>query len=242
MDVGRRQVAQAVLHRLGHRTGCRAVSVGDAGGQVLLEGCVAPVLQPVHRIAGQVVGVPALLHRAGIGVRGVETLRRGARRMALRAMAHRLDEVGATVPVRRPAGIGREAVVGIVDQVPADHHRADIVRERHPVRRRRRMHRGQAEQVGLDGERILARHQRVGVVWHRRIEMLAAAGNARVQHPHELVVGVVADAGLPVGRDVGRVQHAHRQREGAARRRTCRRRRRCGRPGSPPPGSGTRRA
>jgi hypothetical protein len=80
------------------------------------------------------------------------------------------------------------------------------------------MHRRQAEQIGPDGERIVARHQREGIVGHRRIQVLAGAADALMHHPHPFVVGVALDAGFIVRCDIRRIQRVERRGEGAATR------------------------
>ena len=45
--------------------------------------------------------------------------------------------------------------------------------------------------------------------------MLAIAADASAQHAHPIVVRVTGDAGLRIGRDVGRIEHAERQLKGA---------------------------
>ena len=73
------------------------------------------------------------------------------------------------------------------------------------------MHRRQAEQIGLDRQRIGVGHVGIGGVRHRRIKPCAVAADAAMDRVKKILVAVIADAGFLVGRDVGRIQRAERQ-------------------------------
>ena len=91
-----------------------------------------------------------------------------------------------------------------------------VERKGERVRARRRVHRRKAEQRGLDGERVGVAHVGVRGERHRRIEIGAVAADAAMHGAQEIRIAVVADAGFPVGRDVGRVDGAEGQGEGKA--------------------------
>ena len=73
------------------------------------------------------------------------------------------------------------------------------------------MHRQQAEQIGFDRERIRICKVSVGRIRHRRIQPRAVAANAAMQRVQEILIAVIADAGVFVRREVGRIQRAERQ-------------------------------
>ena len=54
----------------------------------------------------------------------------------------------------------------------------------------------------------LSRHQRIGRIGKRGIEMLATLADSLMQGPEEFLVAPSPDARLPVGSDVGRVDRA----------------------------------
>ena len=136
--------------------------------------------------------------------------------MAFAAMRQRLGEIGAAVPLRRLRGVGLEARIRIEQRRPETHRPALVERERQRIGGRRRMHRRQAEQIGLDRQRIGVGDVGVGGVRHRRIEPRAVAPHAAMHRVEEILIAVIADAGFLVGRDVGRVQRAERQLEAEA--------------------------
>ena len=76
------------------------------------------------------------------------------------------------------------------------------------VGRRRVFDRLEAEQIGLDGKRIVARHQSVGGIGKGRIETLAVLADPVVQRPDKFVVAPGADARFGVRGEVGRIQRA----------------------------------
>ena len=75
---------------------------------------------------------------------------------------------------------------------------------------------GQAEQIGLDRQRVGIGHVGVGRIGHRRIKPRAVAADAALHGVEKIPIAVVADAGLLVGRDIGRIERAERQRNGEA--------------------------
>ena len=165
-----------------------------------------------------------------------------ARRVAFAAMRQRFGEIGAAIPFRALRRIGLEAGVRIEQRRPEHHRPALVERKGERVFRRRRMHRRQAEQIGLDRQRVGVGHIGVGRVRHRRIEPRAVAADAAMHGIEKILVAVIADAGVLVGRDVGRIHHAERQLERRRRRHRACRRRWCGRPRNPPRAPDRRRA
>ena len=75
------------------------------------------------------------------------------------------------------------------------------------------MHRRQAEQIGLDRQRIGVGDVGVGRVRHRRIKPRAVAPHAAMHRVEKILVAVIADAGFLVRRDVGRIERAEGQLE-----------------------------
>jgi len=138
--------------------------------------------------------------------------------MAFTAVPRPFHQVGAAVPLLGLLRVRLEAFVIEKQQVPQGDAPALVERKADVVLPVRLVHRFQAEQVGLDGEDVLARHQGVGGVRKGRVVVAAIRADALLHGLDELIVGPVADAGFLVRRDVGRVQraerHLHRQAAG----------------------------
>ena len=131
-------------------------------------------------------------------------------------MRQRLGDIGAAVPFRALRGVGREAGVGVEQQRPKHHRPALIERKRKSVRAIVGMHRRQAEQIGLDRQRVRVRHVGIGRVRHGRIKPRAVAADAALHRVEKILIAVIADAGVLVGRDIGRIDRPERQRNSQA--------------------------
>src|SRR5436305_2691002 len=113
--------------------------------------------------------------------------------MARAAMAGALHDVGAAVPVR--------AVVGVVpvrawteEQLPPDEEGwPNVEGEFHRARCAWRKHRIEREQIVFDREHVLARHLRIGGVWHHRVEVFAVPTDAVMKGTVKIVVAPPAD-------------------------------------------------
>ncbi len=210
-DVWLRQKAEAVIHRLAHRprSGAVAVRVSDRkiGDQIL----VAPPADAGVLVRRDVEGAPTRRHRAGEFLAVVERECQVSRRMAFAAMRQRLGEIGAPVPFRALGGVGLETPIRIEQRRPEDHRPALVERKHQRIFGSRRAHRRQAEQIGLDRQSIRIGHVGIGRKRHRRIKPRAIAADAAMDRVEKILVAVIADAGLLVGRDVGRIQRAERQ-------------------------------
>src|SRR6184192_300890 len=75
------------------------------------------------------------------------------------------------------------------------------------------MHRREAEEIRFDRECIGIGQKRVRGEWHRRIQPRAIVANPTAQRGEELRIRVITDAGLLVGRDIGRIERAEGQTE-----------------------------
>ena len=202
------QEAEAIVDNLGHGTARRAPPVGVTMGKIALELRLGPLTDAPFRVGRDVVRLPALNERACEFLPGLQPKQDVSRRMAVSAMAERLDEIGSSIPFSRLIGVGLKAVPGLEQHVPKGHQVALIEGECHVVGRRRVFDRLEAEQIGLDGERVVARHQGVGGIRKGRIEMLSPLANTVVQYPDEFVIAPRADARVLVWGNVGRIDRA----------------------------------
>src|ERR1700722_10980752 len=90
-------------------------------------------------------------------------------------------------------------------QIPESHRPALIEGKRERVGWRYRMHRRKAEEISLDRDGVIAAHPTIGGEGKRRIEIGAVFSDALVQGSYEIVIAPSAYAGLPIGRDVHRI-------------------------------------
>ena len=119
--------------------------------------------------------------------------------MAFAAMRQGLGEIGAAVPLRRLRGVRRKPGVGIEHKRPERHRPALIIRERQRIGTIGRMRGRQAEEIGLDRERIRIRHIGVGGIGHRRIEPGPVLADAALDGVEKFLIAVVADPGIFIG-------------------------------------------
>jgi len=82
----------------------------------------------------------------------------------------------------------------------------------------------EAEQIGFDRQRISVGHPCKRCVGHGGIKILSIASDAAMNRFQELCVRPGADSGVPVRRDVGRIDRAERrdERETSCKRRAAR--------------------
>src|SRR5215471_14675722 len=104
--------------------------------QITLELLVGPTADAPVKIGGDVVGLPALDNCAGELSFVVQSKQDVARRVAIAAMAKRLDEIGAAIPLRRLVSIRPEAMRWLEQRIPEHHEIALIERKGDVVRRR----------------------------------------------------------------------------------------------------------
>ena len=74
-------------------------------------------------------------------------------------------------------------------------------------------HGGQAKKIGLDRQHVGVSRKSIRSLGHGRIKPRAILADAALHGVEEIPVAVVADAGVLVGGDVGRIERAERQRE-----------------------------
>ena len=191
------------------------MSVGAARGKVLLQACAAPAADAGDLVGGDVERPPALQIGAAELAAAFQAEREVARCVALGAVAERGGQIGAPRLLGRQRRIGLEAMVAEEDGVPEGHAPALAERESEARRPGRSADRLQAEEVGFDGQRVGARHGRERGERHRGIEAPTVLADPLPHRPHELIVGVAANARRPVRRDVGRIHGSERQLEGA---------------------------
>ncbi len=96
-------------------------------------------------------------------------------------------------------------------QVPARDERAELQREMQPVGQRRGTHRLPRHEVGVERVDVRVLHAREVLVGEGRIEQVAVPCDALAQRPGKGRFGPQPDAGLAIGRDVGRVDRAERR-------------------------------
>lgn len=204
------EVLGAVVDDIGHAAGHR----GEA---------VLPGLQQLHGVlhrpqVAQAQGLPLFDGFSGeVELPGTTGFAHGfflegdaARSMAGAAVAEPLYQVGAAVDHRvRVAGGGERRVV---EERPVPQRQAPALVER-PAHRARRIRLGDGlhavHQVGVQRTHVFFADLGVGRVGHRRIEIHSLGGHPLAHGAVELFEAVAADAGLPVGSDVGRVDGTH---------------------------------
>ena len=177
LEVFRRQAAEALVHRLAHRvrTPCRVPARGRSRDSVNISSS-RPGADACDGIGADVVCPPARRHRAGELLPVVQREGEIARRVALAAMRERLGQIGAAIPLRRSSSVrARSACPALktADQIPITQRWSNG--NSSVFGRRRRTHRRQVKQVGLDRQRVRIGHVGVGGVRHRRIEPCAVA-------------------------------------------------------------------
>src|SRR5580698_9122876 len=96
-----------------------------------------------------------------------------ARRVAFGAVPQCGRQVRTALPLRRFGRIGGETLILEERSIPKSHHPTLIERKGKIVRAIDRVALRQAEQVGLDGEYIVAAQLGVRSVRKRRVQMLA---------------------------------------------------------------------
>ena len=139
-------------------------------------------------------------------------------------MSSGFDDIGAAIPLRGFLQIGLVTARREIKQIPERHRQADVERERQLVRNHLVADWRNGHEIGADGQHIVVAHFGVGGIRHGWIEALAIVTSALVQSGKEFIVGPASDAGLAIGRDVWRNQHAKRrlQRQATSKRLSAR--------------------
>jgi hypothetical protein len=132
--------------------------------------------------------------------------------MAGAAMANALDEIGAPVPKIVMRGIGLERPSPQEEQVPAYEQRPLVQGERQPVCRRRDMRALAGHEECIEGVVVRVRYQCEMVIGEGWIKMATPAIDTLAHGASEGLFRPPADAGLGIGRDVGRIDRAERRR------------------------------
>src|SRR4029079_1230891 len=101
LDVRAGQMPKAIVDDFGHRAAGRTSVLGMTRRQITLELFVRPAADAPIMIRRDVVSLPALNERSAELALVVEAEHKIARRMSIAAMAERLDEISAAVPIRR---------------------------------------------------------------------------------------------------------------------------------------------
>ncbi len=140
----------------------------------------------------------------------------GLGRMAGAAVRGPLHQERAPVPGIRLARHGLELVFPEEHCIPGDHAGADREWERQQVGFHGVVHGRQRVEVSPDRQGIVTAHLREIGERHGGVEVGAVAARAATERVHEVVVAPKADAGLPVGRDIGRRDHPERRLDAAA--------------------------
>lgn len=154
--------------------------------------------------------------------------RRAARRMTGAAMTERLHQIRTAIPLRimvrtQPVHAARREC-----KLPEAQRPTLIERKRH-VRRRRRICDGHnaMHDVVVERPHVVVRYFGKRRIWHRRIQSLTVPRYTLAQGARKILVGVLADAEVPVRRDVARHDRAEWRckAQSACERRTTLRRR-----------------
>ncbi len=177
---------------------------------------------PMHRrrrMCIDRIGLPIVDIAAGEGSIGPLRAKRVARGVAGAAMREPLDQIGAAIPFR--TFVRRRPIRSVTqeEQLPTRNEPALIIRERHLVRARRRMHRLAGHQEGIERTVVLVGDVGEMVIGKRRVEMMSVAVHSRTHGAAERSFGPSTDAALGIWRDVGRENRAEwrRDREAAGK-------------------------
>src|SRR3984957_16887872 len=133
--------------------------------------------------------------------------------MAFATMSKRLDQISTAVPLGGLIGVRLETPVRIEHHRPNAHCPALIERKGEGVRNRGRVDRREAEEVGFDGERVGVREVGIAGEGHCWVKRRAVTPDTAMERREKVRVGVLADACVPVWRDVGRIDRAEGQDE-----------------------------
>src|SRR5712691_1988969 len=153
---------------------------------------------------------PVVDHRAAVSVAGFLRSQQVARRMASAAVAKPQREIGAAIPLRALLSIGFESARFEKQQLPPRLQVADIERKRDAVRPRRCVNGGSCHEVGVERLNVVVGELSEMVIGEHRKKMPAVARDAFMHGAPEGRFGPCADAGLRIGRDIGRIDHAKR--------------------------------
>lgn len=218
-EVGVGHVLHAVHHHVGHAAEHRA-ALAAAGTQEADQVGFAPAAQSGPVVAAQALGDPVLQRRAAGQVGRAIARRQGlllhaqpTRGMAGATVAKAFDQVGAARQHRVLPGGGLEVLhLGSEGPAPECQRPAHRQRPRDVAGLVGLLHRLHAmHEVGVEGAHVRFADSRVGRVGHRRVERVAGPGHAVAHGTVEVLEAVVADAGLAVRGDVGRVHRADRR-------------------------------
>jgi hypothetical protein len=126
-------------------------------------------------------------------------------------MAERLDQISAAIPLRALARLGHEPLLAEEQYPPRQHAEADVEGKAQLVLAVLLPDRTDAAEKGPQRLEIVLADPREGVERHGRIEILAVSSYAGVNGLLELVKRPRPDAGVAIGRDVGRIHRAERR-------------------------------
>jgi hypothetical protein len=202
-DILRCQILQAVLDGFCHRSGRGTAALRVGRGEKACKLRIRPGANAKAFVGSDVIGAPAF---QGIACELAAAFRpKGqiARGVTFATMAERGGQIGAAVNRGRLCGIGCKAPVAQERQIPKRHAPALVERKDEIVLLIRDALLRQAEQIGLDRERIVAAHGRKRRVREGRIKIVPARRDAAMQRTHEVVVAPIAYAGFAIRRDVG---------------------------------------
>ena len=193
-------------HRAGR--GAEAVMAGAEEGDDVIH---RPGAEAAPLVVGDVGGEPTLQRIALQGAAVLVAAKEVLRRVAHAAMLEPLDQIGASVPLRRLCRVRLKTSLREKQPVPDAHGRPDVERERQLVFGHRVMHCRHGCEIGADRQRILPRDMRRVGVRHGWIQMLAVAAAPLLQRIDEILVAPIPDAGRAIGRDIGGEDVAERR-------------------------------
>ena len=178
--------------------------IGEQGGRV-----------PWHRrgrLRVDRISVPVVDIATGKGRARAFRAERIARGMASAAMRQPFDQIGAAIPFRALSGVRLVGAVAQKQQFPARDHHALIERKGKLVGAGGRVGRLPRHQKGVERAVILIADIGEMIIGKGRIEVLAAAIDARAHGAAERGFRPAADPGLRVRRDIRGIDRAERRR------------------------------
>ena len=140
--------------------------------------------------------------------------KRVARAVAFGAMARTVDQIGASVPLRRLRRVRHERAAVEIQKLPQADQPANVERKADLVAVRAAGDRRQRLQISKQIARVVERHVLIRRVRERRKQMAAAPRRALGERGDEVGFAPGTDAVFGIGRDIRRIERAERRFQG----------------------------
>ena len=188
-----------------HMAADRVVIRRKAGGQIFHDLILGP-----RQLGGGDVGDRALARRIGGApqpARGIQPAQRIARRMTFAAMCQSLGDIAPAGLVRGQITLHHE-ILPYEHQLPQPQRAADVEGKAHLMRLTGGLRFRQAVHIGLQVDDILRHHLVIGGIGQGGEIVLALGRQPGLNGIGEGLDRPAPDAGLGIGRDIGRKEGA----------------------------------